>query len=100
MAPPPRACVVTNASAPQLVPLHPVPDRVHDNVVLGFEPTTGVSVATITLEPPEAMLEGAESCKEKLLVMVTVAEACLEESATLCTVSVTVAGVGRICGAV
>jgi hypothetical protein len=57
-------------------------------------------VAAIRLEPPEAMLAGAESCREKLLVMLIVAEACLEESARLCAVSVTVAEVGRICGAV
>jgi hypothetical protein len=100
VAPLPEACVVTEASTPQVVPLHPVPDRVQESAVLGFEPGTGVSVEAMTPEPPEGMLEGAESCREKLLVIVTVAEACLEESATLCAVSVTVAGAGRICGAV
>ena len=68
--------------------------------MLGFEPGTGVSVAATAAEPPEATLEGAESCTEKLLVMVTAAEACLDGSATLCAVSVTVAEAGRICGAV
>jgi len=68
--------------------------------VLGFEPGAGVNVAAMTLEPPEAMLEGAESCREKLLVMVTAAKACFDGSAMLCAVTVTVAGAGRICGAV
>jgi hypothetical protein len=46
------------------------------------------------------MLGGAESWREKLLVMVTVAEACLEGSAKLCAVMVTAAAAGKICGAV
>ena len=99
IAPPPKACVVTTASTPQLVPLHPVPDRAQERVVEGFEPGTGVSVAAITPEAPEARLEGAESCSEKLLVIVTAAEACLAGSATLCAVTMTVASAGRICGA-
>ena len=100
IAPPPRDCVVTTASTPQLVPPQPAPDSAQESAVAGFEPAIGVSVAAITLEPPEATLVGAESCKEKLLVMVTVAEACLEGSATLCAVSVTVARAGSVCGAV
>lgn len=68
--------------------------------MLGFEPGTGVNVAVMTPEPPEATLEGAESCSEKLLVMVTAAEACLEGSATLWAIMETVASAGRICGAV
>jgi hypothetical protein len=58
-------------------------------VVEGFEPASGVSVAAITPAPPQATLGGAESCSEKLLVMVTAAEACFAGSATLCAVSVT-----------
>jgi len=80
--------------------MHPAPESVQESVVLGFEPETGVNVAAMTAEPPEAMLEGAESCREKLLVMVTAAEACLDGSATLCAVTVAAAGVGKICGAV
>jgi len=92
--------VVTTARTPQLVPPHPAPESVQESVVLGLEPGTGVNVAAMTPEPPEATLEGAESCSEKLLVMVTAAEVCLDGSATLCAVTVAVAGVGRICGAV
>ena len=92
--------MVATARTPQLVPLHPAPESVQESVELGIEPGTGVNVAAMTAEPPEAMLEGAESCREKLLVMVTAAEACLDASATLCAVTVAVAGVGRICGAV
>src|ERR1700687_5285541 len=99
IAPPRRDCVVTTASTPQLVPLWPAPDSAQESAVAGFEPAISVSVAAITLEPPEATLVGAESCKEKLLVMVAVAEACLEGSGTLCAVSVTVAGAGSVCGA-
>jgi hypothetical protein len=43
---------------------------------------------------------GAESCSEKLLVMVNAAEICFAGSATLCAVSVTFAGEGGIPGAV
>ncbi len=99
IAPLPEACVVTT-STPQLVPLHPAPESVQESAGLGFEPGTGVNVAAMTLEPPEAMLEGAESCREKLLVIVTAAKACFDGSATLCAVTVTVAGARRICGAV
>ena len=49
--------------------------------------------------PPAGTFDGAESCKEKLLVMVTAAEICFEGSAALCAVNVVLAGTGRICGA-
>src|SRR4029077_1187416 len=98
-APPPRARVVTTTSSPQLVPVHPAPESVQDSVVLGFEPGTGVSMAGMTLEPTEETLEGEESCREKVLVMVTVAKACFDGSATLCAVTVTDAGLGKNCGA-
>jgi hypothetical protein len=68
--------------------------------VLGFEPGMAVSVATIAAVAPTGTLDGAESCNEKLLVIVSAAETCLEGSATLCAVNVTLAGEGRICGAV
>jgi hypothetical protein len=67
--------------------------------VLGFEPGIAVSVATIAAVAPTGKLDGAESCNEKLLVIVSAAEACFEGSATLCAVKVTLAGEGRICGA-
>ena len=99
-APPPPDCAVTTFSDPQDAPLHPMPDKDHASVSLGFEPGTGVSVATIPAEAPTGTLAGAESCSVKLLVMVSAAEARLEGSATLCAVSVAVAGDGKICGAV
>lgn len=58
-----------------------------------------MNVATIVVLVPAGTLDGAESCSAKLLVMVTVAEICLEGSATLCAVSVTLEGEGRIAGA-
>jgi hypothetical protein len=69
-------------------------------VEFGFEPGTGVSVATIVAVEPAGTLAGATSCKEKLLVMVIVAEICFEGSATLCAVNVALAGDGKVCGAV
>src|SRR6266851_8488391 len=100
MAPPPSACVVTTTNTPQLAPLHPLPESDHASVMLGFGPATGVSVATMVAEPPDPTLAGTESCNEKLLVIVTAAEVCFVGSATLCAVILTLAGVGRICGAV
>jgi len=50
--------------------------------------------------PPASTLDGAESCNEKLLVMATTMEICFEGSATLCAVSVVLAGEGRARGAV
>jgi hypothetical protein len=57
-------------------------------------------VATIVALVPAGTPDGAESCNAKLLVMVTAAEICFEGSATLCAVSVTLAGDGSIPGAV
>ena len=93
-------CVVTTVNVPQELPLHPGPLNAHASAVLGLEPGTGVSVATMVAVPPAGTLDGAVSCKEKLLVMVTAAEICFEGSATLCADSVAFAGEGRICGAV
>jgi hypothetical protein len=93
-------CVVITVNVPQELPLQPGPLSAQASDVLGFELGTGVIVATIVAVPAAGTLEGAESCKEKLLVMATVAEICLEGSATLCAVSVALAGGGRVCGAV
>lgn len=100
LAPPPEGCVTATASTPQDVPLHPAPESVQESTVLGFDPATGVRVAVIVADPPLARLAGAASCKEKLLVTVTVAVADFDGSAALCAVSATPAGFGRICGAV
>jgi hypothetical protein len=92
--------VVTTVNIPQELPLQPVPLSAHDSAGFGFEPGTGVNVATIVAVPPAGTLDGAEICSEKLLVMDTTAEICLEGSATLCAVSVTLTGKGRVRGAV
>jgi len=97
---PPDDGAVATLNVPQELPLQPGPLSVQTSAVLGFEPGTGVNVATIVAVPPAGMLEGAESCNEKLLVMVTAAESCFEGSATLCAVSVALGGNGRVCGAV
>lgn len=93
-------CVVTTLNVPQELPLQPGPLSAQASVALGFEPGTGVSVATIVAVPPAGTLDGAESCNEKLLVMDTGVEICFEGSATLCAVSVVLAGEGRVRGAV
>jgi hypothetical protein len=100
MALPLADCVVTTVNVPQELPVHPEPLSAQASVVLGFEEGTGVSVATIVPDAPGVTLEGAESCNEKLLVMATTAEICFEGSATLCAVSVALAGEERVCGAV
>jgi hypothetical protein len=85
---------------PHAVPLQPGPLSDQASTLLGAEPGTGVSVATIVAVPPAGTLDGAASCSEKLLVMVTTAEAFAEGSATLSAVSVTLGGEGRMAGAV
>ena len=100
MAFPPVDCVVMTLSVPQEFPLHPGPLKTQLSTALGFEPATGVSVATIVVVPLTGTLEGAASCSVKLLVMMMAADACLEGSAALCAVSMTFAAEGRICGAV
>ena len=97
---PPVDVVVTPLNVPHELPLQPGPPSDHASTALGFEFATGVSVATIVAVAPTGTLIGADNCSEKLLVMVTAAETCFEGSATLCAVSVTLAGDGRICGAV
>jgi len=96
----PVLCVVTVLSVPHDKPLQPVPDSDQFNCELGFDPCTGVSVATIVAEPPAGKLAGALICNVKLLVMLTVVEACFVESATLVAVIVTVEAAGRSPGAV
>ena len=85
---------------PQAEPLQPAPESDQLKIVLGLDPATGVRVAAMVAEPPEARLEGAAICSVKLLVMVTAAVACFAGSAMLCAVMVTFAGLGRMGGAV
>jgi hypothetical protein len=99
-APPPADCVVTTVRTPHAAPLRPVPVSAHASALAGFDPGIGVRVAPIIAEPPSSTLVGRDNCTVKLLVIVTVAEAVLEELATLCAVTVTIAGLGKICGAV
>jgi hypothetical protein len=96
---PPVACVVTTLNVPQLAPLQPAPLKDHTSTSLGADPGTGVSVATIVADPPAGTFDGAEICSENVLVTDTADEICFEGSATLCAVSVTLGGDGRIGGA-
>jgi len=66
----------------------------------GMEPGTGVSVATMAALTPGWRLEGAASCSAKWLAMATVVKFCLEGSATLVAVRVTLGAEGRMAGAV
>jgi hypothetical protein len=93
---PPVDCVVTTVNVPQERPLQPGPLSAQVSAVPGFEPETGINVARMVAVPPAGTLDGAESCDEKLLVMPTTAEICFEGSATLCAVSVVLAGEGRV----
>jgi len=97
---PPANCVVTTVNVPQELPLQPGPLSAQVSAVPGFEPGTGVIVATMVVVPPAGTLDGAESCNEKLLVMATTVDICFEGSVALCAVSVVLAGEGRVCGAV
>lgn len=85
---------------PQALPLQPVPASDQLMTVLGFEPGTGVTVATITAVAEAITVPGADNCSVNRLVMVTLTLDCFEGSATLCAVMVTAVGDGRICGAV
>jgi hypothetical protein len=96
---PPTDCEVITLKAPQEAPLQPGPLSDHVSTLLGFDPGTGVMVATTVAAAPAGTPDGAISCSEKVLVIATAAETCFEGSATLCAVSVTLAGDGRICGA-
>jgi hypothetical protein len=100
MTVPPAPCVVTTVKVPHVVELQPGPESDQERTGLGFDPGTGVSVATIAAVPPVGTLTGAVTCKVKLLVMVIAPDICFEGSATLCAVTVAVAGVGSIPGAV
>ncbi|GAC1670143.1 MAG: hypothetical protein NVS9B4_26170 [Candidatus Acidiferrum sp.] len=97
---PPAGFVAATVSVPQLAPPQPAPDSVHVSTVLGVEPGTGVSVATNVAMPLAGTSDGATSCKEKLLLMLTETEICFDGSAMLCAVIVTFSGMGKICGAV
>ena len=81
-------CVVITVNVPQELPLQPGPLSAQVSAAPGFEPGTGVIVATMVVVPPAGTLDGAESCNEKLLVMATTVEIYFEGSATLCAVSV------------
>ncbi|OLB96239.1 MAG: hypothetical protein AUG83_08945 [Acidobacteria bacterium 13_1_20CM_4_57_11] len=50
-------CVVTALKIPQEFPLQPAPLSAQDSAVLGFEPGTGVRVATIVAVPPAGTLD-------------------------------------------
>ena len=92
-------CVVTVLSVPQALPAHPDPPTDQLIIELGFDPATGVRVATRTAVADVETVPGALSCNVKWLVTTIPTEVCLEGSATLCAVSVTEAGDGKICGA-
>src|SRR5713101_9669246 len=87
-------------SVPQAVPAQPAPESCHCIARLGFESCTGENVAVKRELEPGAALEGPLIVSVKLLVMRMEAAARLAGSAELCAVSVTIAGEGRICGAV
>jgi hypothetical protein len=61
---------------------------------------TGLIVAINVTVELTGTVEGTESCRRKLFVMVMAADTCLELSATLRAVSVTFGDAGKICGAV
>ena len=100
MAPPPADCVVMTVRMPQALPLQPLPERDQERMALGLELGAGVSVATIAAVMPGRRLEGAATCSVKWLLMMSGAEFCLEGSATLVAMRVTLAAEGRIAGAV
>jgi len=85
---------------PQAVPLHPGPETLQLTTRLGFELGAGVSVAVNCAVVPLATAEGPRTVKVNALVMLSIALAAFEGSAALVAVRVTLAGVGRICGAV
>lgn len=92
-------CGVEALSTPQVVPLQPGPDKDHEIAVLGLDPGTGVKVAATVAFEFVPTLACADRVNEKLLVIVIAAEACLEGSATLCAVNVSVGDEGKVCGA-
>jgi hypothetical protein len=98
--PPPADCVVKIVNVPHAGPVHPAPLSAHTRMLVGFDPATGVSMATRFPVPLTGTAEGPDNVSEKLLVTAMFADICLEGSATLVAVSVTFAGAGRIGGAV
>jgi hypothetical protein len=96
----PATCEMMVERVPQDEPLQPAPVKAQVIASLGFDPGTGVKVATIAAVPSVGTLAGALTVSVKLLVTVMDAEARLEGSAALCAVKVTLEGEGRICGAV
>ncbi len=85
---------------PQAAPEQPGPATLQLTTWLGFEFGAGVSVAVYAAEAPVFTVVGPPTVSVKLLVTVIAAPADFEGSATLRAVSVTLAGDGRICGAV
>jgi hypothetical protein len=74
--------VVTEVRVPQAELLHPVPASDQLMIALGFEPATGLRVATITAVADVLTVPGAASCSVKWLVMATIWLARFEGSAT------------------
>ena len=97
---PPPPCVVTTLNVPHDTELQPGPESAQERIELGLDPGKGVIVAMIAAIPPAGTLCGAVTCSVKLLVMLMVAEVCLEGSARLCAITVALTGEGRIPGAV
>ena len=64
--------MVTEVRVPQAELLHPVPASDPLMIALGFEPVTGLGVATITAVADVLTVPGAASCSVKWLVMATV----------------------------
>ncbi len=83
-------------TAPHAVPVQPVPETLQRIVSLGFEPATGVSIATKFAASPVLTDAGPVRVKENVLVMVIVPIPLFDGSATLMAVRVTLGGVFRI----
>jgi len=98
--PPPTDCVVVTVKIPHALPLQPVPLSDQFKTALGLLFAAGVKVATRPAVTPGCTLAGAVNCRRKLLVILMLLLLCLEESAALVAVTMTLAGLGNICGAV
>jgi hypothetical protein len=85
---------------PQAAPVQPLPVTLQEITRLGLEPEGGVSAAVYVVVLPASTDDGPITASEKELVILIVAVALLDESATLTAIRETFAGTGRICGAV
>ena len=63
--------------------------------MLGFDPAMGIMVATTTALADVKTVSGAVSCNVNWLVMVRSMLACLDWSAALCAVMVTIGAAGN-----